>query len=200
MKTFKIFGLLCIVFLLFFTGCANQPFSNGNKTTGSIQDVEQDRREIEKKAQDTLLRLYKEHPSAKSAIEDAYGYAVFDNFGLKIMLVGGGSGHGIAVNNKTNEKIYMKMVELQGGIGLGGKSFSVIMIFENKDVFDKFVDVGWEFGGQATAAAKHGEEGEAIQGAVLVTPGIWMFQMTDSGLEAAITVKGTKYYKDDKLN
>ena len=151
-------------------------------------------------AQETLSDLYKIHPSAKSAVESGYGYAVFDNFGLKIFVFGGGKGHGVAVNNKTGEKIYMKMVEIQGGLGMGGKAFSVILILENKTVFEDFVNAGWEFGGQATAAVKHGDEGSAFQGAVSVSPGIWMYQLTESGLEAAITAKGTKYYKDDKLN
>lgn len=158
------------------------------------------RKETQKMAQDTLKRLYKNSPSAKSAVENAYGYAVFDNFGMKIFFFGGGKGHGIAINNKTGDKIYMKMVEAQAGLGIGGKAFAVIMIFENKQVFDSFINSGWEFGGQATAAAKHEDEGGSLQGATNVSPGIWMFQLTNSGLEAAITAKGTKYYKDDKLN
>ncbi len=162
--------------------------------------AEEERNEIQKMSQDTLTRLYEVHPSAQGAVESGYGYAVFDNFGMKLMVVGGGKGRGLAINNKTGEKIYMKMVELQGGLGFGGKSFSIIMIFENETVFNDFINVGWEFGGQATAAVKHGEEGGALQGAVSVSPGIWMFQLTKSGLEAAITVKGTKYYKDDELN
>ena len=40
----------------------------------------------------------------------------------------------------------------------------------------------------------------AMQGTVAVQPGIWKYQPTDQGLEAAITLKGTKYYKDDELN
>ncbi len=163
-------------------------------------DKEKERQAIQKMSQDTLAHLYKEHLNAKAAVESGYGYAVFDNFGMKIFLFGGGKGHGIAVSNKSEEKIYMKMVEVQGGLGIGGKAFSVIMVFENKTVFDDFVNKGWEFGGQATVAAKHEDDGEAFQGAASVSPGIWMYQLTKSGLEAAITAKGTKYYKDTNLN
>ena len=163
-------------------------------------DVAGERKAVETMAQETLARLYRVHPSAQGAVEKAYGYAVFDNFGMKIFVLGGGKGKGLAVNNKTGEKVYMKMIEVQGGLGLGGKKFSVIMVFENQTVFDEFVNVGWEFGGQATAAAKHGDEGDSLQGAISVTPGIWIYQMTESGLEAAITIKGTKYYKDKDLN
>jgi len=42
--------------------------------------------------------------------------------------------------------------------------------------------------------------GAAYQGAALVAPGVWMYQMTDKGLAAEITAKGTKYYRNDELN
>ena len=31
-------------------------------------------------------------------------------------------------------------------------------------------------------------------------PGVWMYQMTDKGVAAEITAKGTKYYRNDELN
>jgi hypothetical protein len=33
-----------------------------------------------------------------------------------------------------------------------------------------------------------------------VSPGIWLYQLTDDGLALELTGKGTKYYKDDDLN
>jgi hypothetical protein len=33
-----------------------------------------------------------------------------------------------------------------------------------------------------------------------VAEGVWMYQLTDSGLAAEITAKGTKYYQDTDLN
>ena len=40
----------------------------------------------------------------------------------------------------------------------------------------------------------------AYQGAASVSPGVWMYQLTDKGLAAEITAKGTKYYRNDELN
>jgi hypothetical protein len=33
-----------------------------------------------------------------------------------------------------------------------------------------------------------------------VSPGVWMYQLTDTGVAFEITAKSTKYYKDDDLN
>jgi hypothetical protein len=52
--------------------------------------------EVRKNANETLARLYKARPSAKATIKAAAGYAAFSNFGMKILLAGGGKGQGIA--------------------------------------------------------------------------------------------------------
>jgi lipid-binding SYLF domain-containing protein len=161
---------------------------------------EQKQAEVRKHADETLARLYKARPSAKAAIEAAAGYAAFSNFGMKILLAGGGKGHGLAFDNKTRKITYMKMLEVQAGLGMGIKKFRTIFVFETKDAMEHFINNGWEFGGQTTAAAKTGDKGGALQGAVLVMPGVWMYQLTDKGLALELTGKGTKYYKDDELN
>ena len=155
---------------------------------------------VRKMAQGTLQRLYKAEPKAKGAVEGAAGYAVFSNAGMKIFLFGSGKGEGIAVNNKSKQETFMKVVELQAGLGFGVKKFSVILVFDNQAALDSFVNSGWEFGGQSTAAATTGEKGGALAGAASVSPGVWMYQMTDKGVALEITAKGTKYYKDDDLN
>ena len=161
---------------------------------------EEKRADVRKMAGDTLSRLYKVQPSAKKAVESAAGYAVFSNFGMKIFFVGGGSGKGIAVNIKTKKEIFMKMLEAQAGLGLGAKKFRLVWVFENQEKLDSFINSGWELGGQTTAAAKLSDQGGAFAGAMSVSPGVWLYQLTDDGLALELTAKGTKYYKDDGLN
>jgi hypothetical protein len=62
------------------------------------------------------------------------------------------------------------------------------------------VSRGWEFGGQSTTAAKSGGGGASLQGAIAVSDGVWVYQLTDKGLALELTGKGTKYFKDDDLN
>ena len=161
---------------------------------------EEKQEEARKKANETLQRLYKAKPSAQEAIKKAAGYAVFNSGGAKILVAGAGRGKGIAVNNATQKVTYMKMREIQAGLGMGVKKFSTIFVFETKDALEKFIDSGWEFGGQSTAAAKTGDSGGSLQGATSVSPGVWMYQLTDKGIALELTGKGTKYSKDDELN
>ena len=161
---------------------------------------EQQRAEIRKTSQQILGQLYRVNPSAKGAVASATGYAVFSNFGMKIFLAGGGTGSGVAVNNASKQEVFMKMVEVQAGLGFGIKKFRVVFVFETASAFNEFVNSGWEFGGQATAAASYEGKGNAYQGAASIMPGVWMYQLTDEGLALELTGKGTKYYKNDELN
>jgi lipid-binding SYLF domain-containing protein len=155
---------------------------------------------IRSTAQSTLNKLYSMNPKAKAVVEKSAGYAVFSNFGMKILVAGGGSGKGIAVNRKTKKEVFMKMAEIQAGLGFGAKKFQLVWVFDTEASLNSFVSSGWEIGGQATAAATTGDKGAAYQGAVSVAPGIWLYQMTDKGLALELTAKGTKYYKDSDLN
>ena len=156
--------------------------------------------EIRTMARDTLQRLYKAQPLAKAAVHDAAGYAVFSNTGVKILVAGSGKGRGLAVNNKSKAETFMKMLELQAGLGAGVKKFKVVFVFDNEEAFTSFVESGWQFGGQTTAAAKTKDKGGAVAGAASVSEGVWMYQLTDKGLALEITAKSTKYSKDDDLN
>ena len=94
----------------------------------------------------------------------------------------------------------MKMIEVPAGIGLGVKKFRLVWVFENQEKLDSFIDSGWELGGQTSAAAKLSDQGGAFAGAMSISPGVWLEQLTDDGLALELTAKGTKYYKDAGLN
>lgn len=156
--------------------------------------------EVRQAAQSALDALYKIQPSARKAVESAAGYAAFSNFGMKILVAGSGTGKGVAVNNRTKATTYMKMAEVQAGLGFGVKKFKLVWVFENEQALNTFVNSGWELGAQATASAKAGAKGVSYQGAVSVSPGVWLYQMTGDSLALELTAKGTKYYKDKDLN
>jgi lipid-binding SYLF domain-containing protein len=162
---------------------------------------DEQRAEIRKMRDQTLKELYRVQPDARRHVEKAAGYAVFSNFGVKILLAGGGSGTGIAVDNKTKKEAFMKMAEIQAGLGFGVKKFRLVWVFEKLADLDRFVNSGWELGAQTTASAKvAGQGADVASGAVSVAPGVRLYQLTDDGLALELTVKGTRYYKDADLN
>ncbi len=156
--------------------------------------------EIRNMAKETLTRLYKEQPAAIKTVKASAGYAVFSNFGMKILLFGSGTGKGIVTDKATQKDTFMKMIEGQVGLGIGVKKFRQVWVFKSKKALNGFINSGWELGGQGTAAAKSGSQGSDLAGAIAVDVDILLYQLTDDGLALELTGKGTKYYKDDDLN
>ena len=161
---------------------------------------DEERSETLKESQESLSMLYKEQPQSKSRIGSAYGYATFQNFGINLLLISTERGSGVAHNNKSGKKTFMKMFSGGVGIGLGAKDFRAILIFDNQKVFDSFVESGWEANVQADAAAQSDDKGASADGSMTVQPGMTLYQLTKNGLALQATVQGTKYWKDDDLN
>lgn len=168
--------------ILFLAFCLNTPvFAQFSNPFASDKTVAQQRQDILNKNQVILKQLYAVQPKAKDLIEKSAGYATFSNFGMKILIAGGGTGSGVVIS-KDKKPVYMNMAEVQAGLGLGIKSFQNIFVFQTDAAMNDFVNSGWTFGGQVTAAAKYEKDGDAYQDASIVAPGALMYQLTDSGL------------------
>lgn len=165
-------------------------------------DAEAKRDAVRKDRDAILAKLYASNPEAKAKIQNAAGYGTFNNKNLNLFLLSTGHGYGMIVD-KSGQETFMAMGSLGGGVGIGGKDLSVVFIFKNADVLNRFIESGWQFGGEADATAKVGDKGKAVakEGAVDTGGNLFeVYQMTDTGVALQATVAGTKYWKDKKLN
>lgn len=163
---------------------------------------EQKRAAVRKDRDDILAKLYAAHPDAKAKIRKAAGYGTFNSKNLNLFLLSSGHGYGMVVG-QDGQETFMAMGSLGGGVGVGAKDLSVVFIFKNAEVMRKFIDSGWQFGGEADAAAKAGDKGAAVSKEVATDTGANVFeiyQMTDAGVALQATIAGTKYWKDKDLN
>ena len=192
-KNLSVVIVLAMVLLsLALISCASAPLSKSEK--------EQQQDSVRDMANATLTQLYTKNPAAKSEIAKAAGYAVFSDFGFKVIWLGGAGGSGIAVNNATKQETFMKMAEFQPGLGLGAAKFRLVFVFETQEAFNSFVTSGWEAGANAMASAKTKTEGGAVAGAVTVSKGVKMFQLNEEGAIIGVSLTAAKYYKDKELN
>lgn len=185
---------------LLITALGMSGFAGDAVAAMSAKEKDKARADVRKASGATLSALYKAVPAARKVVDGSAGYATFSNFGMKILVAGSGSGKGVAVNKTGGKETFMKMIEVQAGLGFGVKKFRLVWVFASEGSLNKFINSGWETGGQATAGAKAGAKGDAYQGAIQVSPGVWVYQLTDTGVALELTAKGTKYYKDDDLN
>ena len=166
----------------------------------SQYQVDEQRADIRAMANETLAQLYPQYPDARRQIERAAGYAVFSNFGFKVLFMGSATGEGLAVSRATRRETFMRMVELQPGYGFGVQQFRLVFVFETPQALDQFVQSGWEFGANAMASAQTRTQQMGNQLGASVSPGVLMYQISEQGAIVGVSITGAKYYPDPNLN
>ena len=153
------------------------------------------RREIDQMAQEALDKLFRRSPQAKAQFSKAAGYAVFDTRKFSFLITTG-FGAGVAVDKATGRRTYMKMATGGVNVGAGVKYFQVVFLFPDKATFHDFVENGWTADTDATAMGGT----ERVGGELRLANGVHVYQLTDTGVELAASLAGTRYWKDDELN
>ena len=174
----------------------------GTTPARAKSDPEKEKIEIRAMRDSVLTELYKVHPEAKAKVKKAAGYAVFSNVGINVIFASFAGGHGVVVKSGmlSDTETFMKMGSAGIGLGLGVKDFRAVFVFHDKEKLEAFIEKGWDFSGQADAAAKSDDKGAALAAAKTVVPGVEVFQITKNGIALQATLQGTKYWKDKELN
>ena len=171
---------LCLL-IAALSGCASIPGETGEEQLQTIDEL------VER----TLSDLYKQEANTRQEVADSVGYAIMSNTVLKIPLVGVGSGYGVAINNRTGERTYIKMERFDLGGGLGARSERPVLIFRQEERFKEFIEGSWSANAGAEAAAKVGETGAAGNvgsGDLPGDKGYSVHLITDAGVSATLTV------------
>jgi lipid-binding SYLF domain-containing protein len=196
---------LLLALFLTLTSCAglksrtdqdNQPES----ATLSEEEKAKERKHILKTADDTLPELYKHVPKAKDVLEKAYGYAVFSNTGYNIILYVGGKGKGVAFKNSDKKPIFMTMLNVGTGPGVGYDEYRQVLIFSSEMLFKQFTTVGMNTSASANVTIKMGDVEVDESGAMTLVPGESLYQINDKGIDIQAGWGGMKYFKDSDLN
>lgn len=189
-RALALFGFIALGFTALLGGCAS---SQGNTPA-------EKRRYSLKMRDDTVAELIRQRPEVKERLDKAAGYGAFSNIGTNIILVSTGGGFGVVTDKGTGRDTFMRMGELGVGLGLGVKDFRAVFVFYDAESLRTFVTSGWEFGAEADAAAKAGDQGGAVSAAGNVLKGVEVYQFTENGIALSATVSGTKYWKDSAIN
>jgi len=145
---------------------------------------------FDKLEQETLARLTKEEPKAKKELEESVGYLVAEQDVVKIPTIGWATGAGVVLEKATDKRSYLRIPEIQFGMGWGGRVEKIVMIFQDIDKLHDIADGKWYAGASAEAAAKAGDVGAAGSGGTsdLLKKGYTSYVLTDAGISATATV------------
>ena len=147
-----------------------------------------------------LADLVKGKPEVASEINNAPGYAVFDNNGIHLLLLATSRGNGVVISNGNAPPFFMKMRQLGAGPGIGVKDYRVIFVFRTAAAMNKFKSGGWDSTAEADAAAKTKDSGGAASATGSSVGDTKIYTITKKGIALQATFGGTKFSKDDDLN
>ncbi|EED31076.1 hypothetical protein NOR53_2701 [gamma proteobacterium NOR5-3] len=162
--------------------------------------VDAQRAEIQEAREEALTKLYAEKSGSGKMLAESKGYAVFSNIGVNLFLISTQHGSGVLRDNRSAEDVYLKMLSGGGGIGLGVKNFAAIFVFHTDAALDLFLSEGWDFSAQADANMETDTQGDGMETAYTAMPGTTLYQLTDAGVAAQVTLQGTKFWRDEDLN
>lgn len=152
--------------------------------------VEEKKANVRKQRDELLQKLYASKPEMKKVIKKSAGYATFSQVNINLLLLATANGYGMVVDNKTRKETFMRMGSLGGGIGAGVKDVRVIFVFHDPKIMKQFVEEGWQFGGQADAAAKYKTTGVSAE--QNVKGGVSFAEGTVAGSSSTSVAAGTQ--------
>jgi len=161
---------------------------------------DQQRAELNEMSGKVLERMYQKYPSAQEAVQDAYAYCTISAASVKWGFWGDDHGRGVAVNNRTGERIYVKMKEVSLGINFGAKEYDLLFIIANKTAWDRFVSGKINFGSETSADVTDGVNGVTYAGATITAEGVQVYQLDKKGLAVEATFKGGRISPYRTLN
>jgi lipid-binding SYLF domain-containing protein len=127
-------------------------------------------------------------PRASRFFESAFAYAVFPKIIKGALGLGVSDGNGEVYRNGRLVG-YAQATSVTVGVQIGGQTFSEIIFFENRFVFNKFTND--QLTGQASTAAVAGKSGDSAMADY--SHGVAIFTSNDDGLILAADIGGQKF-------
>ena len=172
-------------------------------TAGSAfakETPDQLRAKLDGMSEQVLSRMYQKYPSSAKAVQLAYAYCTISASSVKWGFWGDDRGRGVAVNNQTGQRVYVKMSEVSVGVNFGAKEYDLLFVIANKEAWDRFISGNIKFGSEVSAQVSDGVSGGTFADAKTAANGVWVYQLDKKGLAVEFSLKGAKISKYKNLN
>ncbi len=173
-------SILATVLTVTITGCAGGLFGSSDEKHAYFEQLERD----------TLARLAKEKPTTTQELANAVGYAVVEKKVVKVPMIGAGGGAAVVVEKAVAKRSYLRVPEIQFGIGWGMRVEKIVIVFQDLEKLRDLADGKWIARAGAEASAKVGDVGAAGSGGTsdLGEKGYAVYVLTDAGASATATI------------
>jgi len=164
-----------VVVALCFAGCATAP------------ETRSGRADLEVSARATLTQMIKRDPTIARVLDGATGYIVFPRVGEGGAIIGGAYGQGIMFE-RGRRVGFVKLEQAAIGALLGGKSFSELVVFQDRGELEDVKDGEFELRANMDVVVL--TEGAAASSTF--KEGVTAFIMPIGGLMANVSIAGQR--------
>jgi len=157
----------------------------GACTTIPVDERNQIREEVNQVAETTIEQMVTNDPSIQESLDKAVGYAVASVSTTKIPIVGGGYGLALLHDLGNGTRTYINVTRFDLGAGIGAGRFRVLVIFENREMMEKFGAGAWHSAvGADSAVGTQTTSKLATSG-----DGYSIYYASDTGVALAVTAR-----------
>ena len=111
------------------------------------------REEINQGVDIALATLIDRNPELQKSLDTSVGYFVGQVSAAKVPVVGGGTGFGLLYDREAKTRTYMNIKRFDVGVGIGVGKFRLLVVFQDREVFEQFRTGIWKSGIAAESAA-----------------------------------------------
>ena len=150
---------------------------------------EPDAQELDEMGQEARAMLLKHRPELSNQLDELPGYAVIAMTATKIPGVGTGLGYGVVIDNRNQQRSYIKVTQFEVGGGIGAQKFKAVILFKDSSLVDRMIKGGVHY--ESTAEYGASSDKTKSEGTLSTQrgKGYKVFKLTESGALATITVR-----------
>ena len=184
------------------SGSTSPDVSKSEAADSNLDEAQKEakRQSLLKMANDTLNELYVMDPKIKGKVDEAYAYAVFDDYIYNAVLYVAGKGSGVGFKKDSKEPVYLIMLRTGTGPGIGYTKFRQLLIIKSEATFKELSTVGLDVQVSTNATFKVGDFGGSQLYAGSFNPYVDVYTITDAGVDIQANWGGVEFIKDWGLN
>ena len=184
-KKYKRVVVLTSLMLALLQGCTTIPVDERNQIRDEVNQV----------AETTIEQMIADDPAIQKLLDKAVGYAVASVSATKVPVVGGGYGLALLHDTENETRTYINVSRFDLGAGVGAAKFRVLVIFDNRELMEKFRDGAWHSAlGTDSAVGSQTYSKVGIRG-----EGYSVFYASDTGASLAATARLIKTSVNEDL-
>lgn len=145
------------------------------------------RDEIDATSAQIVRKLSDEYSEIPSLVHNAYGYAAISMSGVKVPVVGGGTGIGAIYNNRDGSVTYIDVDRYDVGAGLALGHNEALLIFDDEQSLASYRAGVWRF--SIGADVSLGESSSHVSTTILGDDDVPIYLITTSGASAIGSVR-----------